>query len=156
MKRNQIIFLVVLLLLVGGVVAWRLLPRVSDVSALYSRYEHQQGVRVGFVADFEVDDSTLVDVTTLEALTDSGWAWMLDELGLEDCALPESNEDSSGFLFRRVVKGQPSEVAEADCKKVDILLVSTIDRAAGVYHVESQREEDCVLQLAFDKYLKMD
>lgn len=154
MKRSWIIFIVLLLLLLGGVTAWRLQTRAPGVSDLYSRYEHQPGVRVGFVDDFAVDDSTRCDVTTLEAVTDSGWVWMMQELGLQEDDLPETDADEAGFLFRRVVKGSPSQVATADCTNVDILLVSTVDRAAGVYHVATQREEDCVLRLAFDKYLK--
>lgn len=154
MKRNQIIFIVVLLLLLGGVTAWRLLPRAPGVGDLYSRYEHQPGVRVGFVHDFAVDDSTQIDVTTFEALTDSGWTWMVQEFGLQKEEIPETDADESGFLFRRVEKGKPSVTAAADCKDVDILLISTVDRAAGIYHVATQDEEDLVLRLAFDKYLR--
>lgn len=142
-----------MLLLLGGVAAWKLLPRAPGVGDLYSRYEHQPGVRVGFVSDFAVDDSTLCDVTTVEALTEEGWEWMKEEFGLDDSTLPATTEEESGFLFRRVVKGEPKQVAEAGCEMVDILLVSTVDHAAGIYHVTTMEQEDCVLRLAFDKYL---
>ena len=156
MKRNIALFILALLLLAGGVVAWRLVPRAPGVSDLYSRYEHQPGVRVGFVAELAIDDSTHCDVTTFEALTDSGWAWMMDEFGLEDFALPEASDDEAGFLFRRVVKGTPSQPARADCRDVDIMLVSTVDHAVGIYHVATAVDEERVLRLAFEKYLTIE
>ena len=156
MKRSQVIFVVALALLLAVVAAWRLMPRAPGVSDLYSRYESQPGVRVGFVSAFRVDDTTRVDVTTIEALCDSGWSWMMNELDLQDDDVPVSDSVETGFLFRRVVKGKPSLVATDDCTDVDILLVSTVDHAAGIYHVSTQAQEDCVLRLAFDKYLNVE
>ena len=156
MKRSRIIFIAALLLLLGGVTAWRLMPRAPGVGDLYSRYEHQPGVRVGFVAGFEVDDSTRCDVTTIEAITDSGWAWMLHEFGLADGDVPATDADEAGFLFRRVVKGEPWRMAAADCHEVDILIVSSVDHAVGIYHVATTAQEEHLLRLAFDKYLTID
>ena len=80
MKRIWIITALLLLLALGGVTAWHFLHAGKPaVSALYSRYEHQEGVRVGFVHHFPMDDSTLVDVTTVEALDSAGWIWMREE-----------------------------------------------------------------------------
>lgn len=80
MKRIWIITAVLLVLAIGGVTACHFLRGGKpEVSALYSRYEHQEGVRVGFVHHFPFDDSTLVDVTTIEALDSTGWVWMQEE-----------------------------------------------------------------------------
>ena len=69
MKRLWIVTAVLLVLLLGGITAWRLLPRGGhDVSDLYSECATQQGVRAGFIENYRFDDSTLVDVTTVEAL----------------------------------------------------------------------------------------
>lgn len=77
MKRLWIVTAVLLVLLLGGITAWRLLPRGGhDVSDLYSECATQQGVRAGFIENYRFDDSTLVDVTTVEALDSLGWAWM--------------------------------------------------------------------------------
>lgn len=80
MKRIWIITAVLLMLALGGITACHFLRGGKpEVSALYSRYEHQEGVRVGFVHHFPFDDSTLVDVTTIEALDSTGWVWMQEE-----------------------------------------------------------------------------
>lgn len=80
MKRIWIITAVLLVLALGAVTACHFLCQGKpEVSELYSRYEHQEGVRVGFVHHFPFDDSTRVDVTTIEALDSAGWAWMQEE-----------------------------------------------------------------------------
>lgn len=79
MKRNAIIYIGVLLLLLAAVTAWKMRPEPVEGSELYQRYKDQPGVRVGFVENFPVCDSTCCDVTVFEALTDEGWEWMLDE-----------------------------------------------------------------------------
>lgn len=80
MKRIWIITGVLLVLALGVVTACHFLHQGKpEVSEYYSRYEHQEGVRVGFVHQFPFDDSTNVDVTTIEALNSMGWAWMQEE-----------------------------------------------------------------------------
>ena len=62
MKRIWIITAVLLVLAIGGVTACHFLRGGKpEVSALYSRYEHQEGVRVGFVHHFPFDFPTLTD-----------------------------------------------------------------------------------------------
>lgn len=83
MKRLWIITALLLVLLLGGITAWRLLPRGGhDVSDLYNECAMQEGVRAGYIENFRFDDSTLVDVTTVEALDSLGWAWMQQRFDL--------------------------------------------------------------------------
>lgn len=80
MKRIWIITGALLVLALGVVTACHFLCQGKpEVSEYYSRYEHQEGVRVGFIHHFPFDDSTQVDVTTIEALDSAGWAWMQEE-----------------------------------------------------------------------------
>lgn len=118
MKRLWIITAGLLAVALGAVTVWHLLPAGDPaVSDLYRRYEHQPGVRVGFIEDYRFDDSTLVDVVTVEALDSTGWAWMADEFGFPPLdtrrqqllargddvlqAWPCDNGDDIAFLSRR-------------------------------------------------------
>ena len=79
MKRLWFITAALLALALVGITAWHFWPAgEADVSALYRQYEHQPGVRVGFVEDFPFgdSDSVRVDVVTIEALDTNGWQWM--------------------------------------------------------------------------------
>ena len=95
MKKSMYIYLAVLLLLLAGATAWRQRPAEAEGSELYQRYRDVEGVRVGFVEDFPVSDSTSCDVTTFEALTDEGWEWLLDEFRLHKMVAEWDRMDSS-------------------------------------------------------------
>lgn len=82
MKKRVLIYIGVMLLLLAAVTAFRMRPAEPDNSVLYERYKDLPGVRVGFIKDFPVSDSTSCDVTVFEALTDEGWEWLLDEFRL--------------------------------------------------------------------------
>lgn len=84
MKKRALIYIGVLLLLLAAVTAFRLRSAEPEGSELYQRYKDVPGVRVGFVENFPVSDSTCCDVTVFEALTDEGWEWMLDEFHLHE------------------------------------------------------------------------
>lgn len=55
------------------VMQWRYLFPSHEVSEIYTRYENVEGIDVSFIKDFQVNDTVLVDVTILEARTDSAW-----------------------------------------------------------------------------------
>ena len=90
MKRNAFIYIGILLLLLAVVTAWRMRPEPVEGSELYQRYKDLPGVRVGFIKDFPLNDTLTCDVTTFEALTDEGWQWMLDSLGMQKAYIIDS------------------------------------------------------------------
>lgn len=80
MKKLWIITATLLVIALIGITVWHFWPAGGpEVSALYRQYEHQPGVRVGFVEGYAFDDSTRVDVVTVEALDSAGWQWMEQE-----------------------------------------------------------------------------
>ncbi len=81
MKRLLKITLLLTALALAALAVWRL-TGPHGVGELYKRYSGQEGVRVGFVKNYPFDDSTKVDVTTVEALDTAGWSWMQAEFDL--------------------------------------------------------------------------
>lgn len=98
MKRLWTITAVLLAAVLVGVTLWHLLPHgAPEPSDLYRRYEHQPGVRVGFIESYRFDDSTHADVVTFEALDSAGWQWMQREFDLQQSLYHEGlPPDSSG------------------------------------------------------------
>lgn len=102
MQRNKIsgmkrLWFIVLPLTVTilGIITWvKLRPVELEGSKLYERYKDVPGVRVGFIKDFPLNDSMVVDVTTFEALTDEGWEWLLDEFQLHETFVEWDRIDS--------------------------------------------------------------
>ena len=160
MKKRVLIYIGVLLLLLAAVTAFRLRPAEPENSVLYERYKDLPGVRVGFVKDFPINDSTTCDVTTFEALTDEGWEWMLDSLGVRSMAEMDAFSDSiylaSGMSeedyantidlwqskrFHPEVQGDSNMLGNS----VDCNLASLHYRWLTVYHATSDEELDAVI-----------
>lgn len=79
MKRSWIITIAVCLLLAAVVAVAVLLPRTvpeAECSDVYRRYAGRDDVAAGYIRDYRINDTVSVDVTVLEAVTDSGWAAM--------------------------------------------------------------------------------
>lgn len=79
MKRSTLIILVLSLLLVGSVAAWRFVPRQVDGDELFHRYVGLEDVCVTYIRDKKVGDSIRVPVVLLEAESERGWE-VLDSL----------------------------------------------------------------------------
>lgn len=79
MKRSTLIILVLSLLLVGSVAAWRFVPRQVDGDEIFHRYVGLEDVCVTYIRDKKVGDSIRVPVVLLEAESEHGWE-VLDSL----------------------------------------------------------------------------
>lgn len=83
MKNWKLKFLVVSVACVLAVVAVKYLPTLlcgGGESEVYHRYEHRDDLKVGFVKDYRIDDSTIVDVTTLTAYDSASWENLMREM----------------------------------------------------------------------------
>lgn len=156
MKRNAIIYMGILLLLLAAVTAWKMRPEPMEGSELYQRCKDVPGVRVGFIKDFPLNDSLTCDVTTFEALTDEGWEWMLDSLGLQRTSVldsigrseawPGENPDNvivywQSKRFHPEVRGGSKVLGDS----VDCNMASLHYRWLTIYHVTSHEEISAVI-----------
>lgn len=145
MKKHALIYIGVLLLLLTTVTAWRMRPEPAEGSELYQRYKDMPGVRVGFVKDFPLNDTLTCDVTTFEALTDEGWKWMLDSLGMQETSVIDSIGRSEAWpgeisdnaiiywqskRFHPEVRGYSKVLGDS----VDCNLASIYYRWMSIYH----------------------
>ena len=76
MKKHHIISLVIGIAVLLSILAWKLWPRQlppQQCDSFFLRYENNKHFSVAYFKDFSINDTTLVDVTTLHALTDSAW-----------------------------------------------------------------------------------
>ena len=155
MKRLWLIVLT-LLVTILGIITWvKLRPVEPEVSELYQRCKDIPGVRVGFIKDFPLNDSVTCDVTTVEALTDEGWEWMLDSLGMQKAYIidstarsevwPGENADNviicwQSKRFHPEVRSGSKELGDS----VDYNLASLHYRWLTVYHATSEEEISAV------------
>jgi len=77
-NKKRFWLIVAILALVEAVILclalqWKYIFPSREVSDLYTRYENVDGVDVSFIKDYKINDTVFVDVTLLEAQTDSAW-----------------------------------------------------------------------------------
>lgn len=103
MKR-LLITLLLSLLAVAAVVLWRSSPVLfpsASVSHLYRSYEHNPHIRATEIHDFRVgsadNDTITVDVTTLQADSDSAWYALLLDFGASEELIEIYKSDKQFF-----------------------------------------------------------
>lgn len=83
MKRWIVIVVGLAMAALGGAALWNICShRVvkSELSEVYNRYKDRDDLRVAFVKDYRIDDSTNVDVTTLTAKDSASWESLMREM----------------------------------------------------------------------------
>ncbi len=118
-KRHYIILAIVavgLLVCAAVVLRPRQLPP-EECSLLYRDYAHNPHVTVAFIKDFPVNDTLRVDVTTLQADSDSAWCALLRDFGApkEYVDIYKSNknlfvgEDVNSIIMFSIDKNNPQK-----------------------------------------------
>lgn len=98
-KRHYIILAIVavaLLVCAAVVLRPRQLP-LEECSQLYRDYADNPHVTVAFIKDFPVNDTLRVDVTTLQATTDSAWVALMVDFGAPKEFIDMYNSDRDFF-----------------------------------------------------------
>ena len=87
MSKHKIIGLLACLLAVGLLLTVKYHPRtvpIEECSQLYRDFADNPHVAVAFIKDFHVNDTLAVDVTTLQADSDSAWYELLLDFGASE------------------------------------------------------------------------
>lgn len=93
MKRWIVIVVGLATAALGGAALWNICShRVvkSQLSEVYNRYKDRSDLRVAFVKEYRVDDSTFVDVTTLTAKDSASWEALQREMNRSEDAIEHS------------------------------------------------------------------
>lgn len=158
-KKRHIIVVVSLLLIAAAVpplaIWWHRIFPTHEVSELYSRYENVDGVEASFVKDFQVNDTLFVDVTLLQATTDSAWAIFRKEFRL--MGYPPENKIGGGkdISYKYIPKNKYNETTDtANILYNDCLAIDYTDRVILVFHIADERTQTAIAQLVFQHMLK--
>lgn len=156
MKRPWIITIAVCLLLTSVVVVAVLLPRtvpIAECSDVYRRYAGRDDVAAGYIRDYRVNDTVSVDVTVLEAVTDSGWAAMCSDFHI----IPMTQEmlDLVGPNTVEVRYAPKDDYAQpmdtADMINNDVLAVHWMDSTIYIFSIEHERQFKAVFHNQYNE-----
>ena len=131
-----------------AVVAVKYLPALlcgGGESEVYHRYEHRDDLKVGFVKDYRIDDSTTVDVTTLTAYDSASWESLLREMNVNELtivkqrkAVEEGNAIVSEYYC---AKNHPEKrVSLKECMDFDLVIYSYFEKTIYVFNAKTQEQ----------------
>ena len=106
MKKTIVTYLLLAAVFVGTVASVHMWPRelpASKCGEVYQHFQGMEGIEASFVKDYEIDDTTRVDVTLLHATSDSSWRELRKAFGFTLQDTGESNE----IGMRRAPRSNP-------------------------------------------------
>ena len=151
MKRWIVIVVGLATAALGGAALWNICShRVvkSELSEVYNRYKDRDDLRVAFVKDYRIDDSTNVDVTTLTAKDSAGWEALLREMNVSDLIIEICNKAAKKgnytVAFYNCKKNHPEQHTEIDIPNTDYVLYSYKEYTLYVFDITSRKQRNAI------------
>ena len=149
MKKNTL--LTILMLLAVGVAVWRYTAPQRQVSDLYRRYENANGIAASYIHNYHVNDTIRIDVTLLEATTDSAWQALCTDFALSDIVETIEDLDPSAVFSRQVSRHDYAQVVRGDSPDAEILAISCDNKTFAVFHAHNAAERHAVFHHNYKK-----
>ena len=164
MKNKRPLFVVLLCLLLAGGVVLALLPRCPmpwQCSKLYWQYRGQEGIEASYVKQYPVDDTTLVDVTLLQATTDSAWVSLCHEFVPYEFAdssdyINKLIHDTTSVTFRPVSKDDYKKIIipqETGYSNFNIVVLTAKVKSIGIFHINNKSQFEVIFFTIADNML---
>ena len=134
------------LLMVAAVVAAvavvfcrHILPR-WQVSDLYRRYEHVDGIAASYIHNYPVNDTLSLDVTLLEATSDSGWQTLCSDFDISK-VVKEMVQIKPDIVFcRQVNRHDYTQVVLGDSPDAELLTISCATKTLAIFHTSNKND----------------
>ena len=157
MKRNRFILATIPLIVVGILALVKLYPRtvpLDECSPVYRQYEGHEGIEATYMKQYPVDETTLVDVTLLQATTDSAWVSLCHKFITPE--IPDNVKEKiiygNSVSVRIVSKDNPRIAVTTDsADRYDYLLFSPTKTTIGLFHVENVEQIFAILSKEVDE-----
>lgn len=148
MKKNWIITLTLPVVIAGLLVVVKFWPRTvpwEECSPVFRQYADREGIKASYVRDYPVNDTTLVDVTLLQATTDSAWEKLCIEF------TPYEFSDSSEYIhrlihnldvtFRPVAKDDPrKKITPNGIYDFNLVIQTAKVKSIGIFHIKNKTQ----------------
>lgn len=160
MTRKHIIPIAIAMALIAVTLAFRLWPRTlepEECSVLYQRYADSPDICATYIKDKRINSRVSVDVTMLEAVTDTGWAVLQRDFGLPD--IPKEYEslyygDSNTVDIKYIPKSDTRLPADSVLLNNNIAAISFPKRTICIYSIEDSVQFRAVTKDWFENSIK--
>lgn len=142
--------LTVCLLIVLGTLTVKLWPRTvpfDQCSVAYQTYANQPGIRAAFIKDYRINDTVKVNVTLLEAQTDSAWTILQTDFNVQ--IIPEEYRElvasSNSVDFWLASKDNPKDRTDTIISHNDIIVMSRQMQTICICHIENKHQAIAIM-----------
>ena len=155
MKRKYLILFCIAVVSLGTLTAFRLFPHTlpdKKCSVLYQKFVTYDGIRATYIKNKKVNDSVMLDVTMLEAVTDSGWTTLMKEFNLTPPPAEVLSFTRKDALFVFTVSKNKYSVSNDNTTATkDVASVSWSDRIINIFHIKDSSQNKAVHFSLFDE-----
>ena len=150
--KKWIIAFVVLTAVGVGCVAWcRYVAPHRQVSDLYSRYEHVDGIAASYIHNYPVNDTLTLDVTLLEATSDCGWQTLCSDFAISK-VVEEMLQIGPDIVFcRQVNRHDYTQVVLGDSPDAELLTISCATKTLAIFHTCNKNDIRAVFCYTWSK-----
>lgn len=150
MKKSWPITILACLLILGGgglILGWPRTVPFSQCSDLYKQYVAVEGINATYIKDYKVNDTVFVDVTLLEAKTDSAWTVLQTDFNVP--IIPEEYRELvanySSVDFWLASKNNHRDRTDTIISHNDIIVMSRQMQTICICHIENKRQSDAIV-----------
>ena len=144
--KKWIIAFVVLTAVGVGCVAWcRYVAPHRQVSDLYSRYEHVDGIAASYIHNYPVNDTLTLDVTLLEATNDSGWQTLCSDFAISGMVEGMVKLCPDLVFCRQVNRHDYTQTIAGDSPDAEVLAISCDTKTLAIFHTHNKNDIRAVL-----------
>lgn len=142
-------FCVILVVSLGAITVahrWHRIFPSDEVSAIYSRYEHVEGIDVSFVKKFKVNDTVFVDATLIETKDTSLWNKVCLDLQIPSVEqIPE--EFRSVFVSDKTFeyKAEKDSTLGGNTYLWNLMVFSRKNMTICFFHSMNEKQYDAIL-----------
>lgn len=161
MKYKYIFRILVSVVVLITICAFRTVPRTLPADRcgeVYQKYKNRKDLKVCFVKDYRIDDSTIVDVTTLTAKDSASWESLLREMNVSDLIIEicnkAANKGNYTLAFYNCKKNHPEQHSEIDIPYTDFVLYSYKEYTLYVFDIISRQQRNAIQTQKIKETLK--
>ena len=156
MKRVRLSTIIISIVIVGGALAAAYWPRPAG-GELYRHYEGRSDIKASYFKDYRINDSVTVDVTMLQALSDTGWTVLQKDFGvpqLDSIAEQYINCVPDFIMSKYADKDDYSKPLNAYSPNCETIMISYTKHTICIFHIKNHEEGRAILYYNLDKTTK--
>ena len=122
----------------------------GEVGEVYRRYCNRDDIRVEFFKDFRIDDSTIVDVTTLTAKDSASWEALLREMNKSEGVIKRMREAVNEGVYMlseyNCEIGHPEKRVPFKAGCSWFVLLNPTEKTIYIFHILNREQVHIIIQ----------